>query len=248
MGTTMSEWRQARSTCAGALVWFLRDLWEGAGWGLIDSRGCPKAPYYYLKRVLSPLALLVTDEGLNGVSLHAVNDRGDAIAATLSVTMYRGEHVVARGERAITLEAHSVTELKVDAVIGRFTDVAYAYRFGPPNHDVTVATLTDTQGALLARAFHFPRGLRDDRVSDVGMEASAARVSDRAWRVVVRTRNVAQAVAFDARGFIAADDFFHVAPGTTHEVVLTSQQAHGGPLSATVKPVNATTATRIVCA
>ena len=61
-----------------------------------DSRGCPKAPYYYLKRVLSPLALLVTDEGLNGVSLHAVNDRGNAIAATLSVILHRGEGVVAR--------------------------------------------------------------------------------------------------------------------------------------------------------
>ena len=249
MGATMGEWRRARSTCAGAIVWFLRDLWEGAGWGVIDSRGYPKAPYYYLRRALSPLALLVTDEGLNGVSVHAVNDRGDAIAAIVSVMLYRGESAIARGEKAITLEAHGVMELKVDALIGRFTDVAYAYRFGSPSHDVTVATLTDTRGAVLARAFHFPRGLRNERASDVGVEASAQRISDRAWRVAVRTRNVAKAVAFDARGFIAEDDFFHVAPGATHEVVLTSQDAtHTGPLSATVKPVNATTPTRVVCA
>ena len=53
MAAAFSEWRRERSSCRGALVWFLRDLWPGAGWGLIDAQGLPKAAYYYLKRTRS---------------------------------------------------------------------------------------------------------------------------------------------------------------------------------------------------
>ena len=53
MAAVLSEWRRSGSTCRGALVWFLHDLWAGAGWGLIDAAGRPKAPYFALKRVLA---------------------------------------------------------------------------------------------------------------------------------------------------------------------------------------------------
>ena len=56
------------------LVWFARDLRPGAGWGIVDSTGQPKAAYWYLKRALNPVALLAIDEGLNGLWLHAMND------------------------------------------------------------------------------------------------------------------------------------------------------------------------------
>ena len=59
---------------AAALVWFARDFVPGAGWGVIDSTGRPKAAYWYLKRALAPVALIASDEGLNGLWLHAVND------------------------------------------------------------------------------------------------------------------------------------------------------------------------------
>ena len=36
---SFAEWRRARSTCRGGLVWFLRDLWPGAGWGVVDAHG-----------------------------------------------------------------------------------------------------------------------------------------------------------------------------------------------------------------
>ena len=40
---TFAEWRRPGSTCRGGLVWFARDLQPGAGWGIIDSTGQPKA-------------------------------------------------------------------------------------------------------------------------------------------------------------------------------------------------------------
>jgi beta-mannosidase len=240
MAAAMTEWRRTRSECAGALVWFLRDLWEGAGWGVIDSRGQPKAPYYYLKRVLAPVALLVTDEGLNGLALHAVNDLGEPLAGSVEVVLYRGETPIAHGRCDVDVPPRSSIELNADALLGRFTDITHAYLFGPPGHDVTVATLTDrTTTALVGRAFHFPE--RAPERTDLGVQATAERVGATSWRVTVRSKLAARAVAVDARGLVADDDFFHVAPGGAHEVLLTGA-AH---LSATVKPLNALLPTKV---
>ena len=84
---TFAEWRRPGSTCRGGLVWFARDLWPGAGWGIIDSTGRPKAAYWYLKRALAPVALLSADEGLNGLWLHAVNDTAEPIEADLRIAL-----------------------------------------------------------------------------------------------------------------------------------------------------------------
>ena len=59
MAAVFAEWRRARSACAGGLVWFLRDLWTGAGWGVVDAAGTPKSAYHYLRRALQPLGLAI---------------------------------------------------------------------------------------------------------------------------------------------------------------------------------------------
>jgi beta-mannosidase len=245
MSAAIGEWR-TNDECAGAIVWFLRDLWNGAGWGVVDARGVPKSAYYAMKRVCAPVALLATDEGLNGLRLHAMNDRAEPIeGAELRVALHRGEHVVAEGKRAITIGAHGSTSIGADEIVGRFTDVTYAYRFGPPAHDATIATLVSGSGDALGRAFHFPRGLGDERVADLGVEASAVRIDERSWRLTVRAKKTAHAVAIDARGFVAADDFFHVAAGGEHVTELTGQAA---TLSGTVRALNASNPIKIAVA
>ena len=132
MAEVFGEWRRARSGCGGGIILWGSDLEPGAGWGILDSDGEPKAAYWFLKRALSPRAIWTTDEGLNGVDLHAANDEPTPLEARLRVALYRsGEHRVAAEERAIAIPAHRTVCFGVEQVLGRFADASYAYRFGP---------------------------------------------------------------------------------------------------------------------
>ena len=93
-------------TCAGALVLALRDLRPGAGWGVIDALGRPKAPWFALRRVLRPVAVLLTDEGLNGLRLHLVNDTDTEVDGVVRIELFvRGELHVESGERPVVVPA-----------------------------------------------------------------------------------------------------------------------------------------------
>ena len=85
----------------------------------------------------------------------------------------------------------------------------------------------------------------NERVADLGIEASAERVNDGRWRLTVRAKKTAHAVAIDARGFVADDDFFHVPAGASHVTDLLGQ---GATISGTVRALNASFPVKIAVA
>ncbi|MEP6883767.1 MAG: glycoside hydrolase family 2 protein [Gammaproteobacteria bacterium] len=214
MAACFAEWRRAGSTCGGALVWFLRDLWLGAGWGVIDSTGLPKAAYYHLKRALQPLALFIADEGVNGLVLHVVNERPQPMAARLELSLYR--HSVAVGSvvaREMLLDAASRVALPAADFYDGFADLSYTYRFGPASYAVMHARLLGAaDGAPLADAFYFPLGLPNGLDTDVGLSAQARAIGDGGFTLQIQCRNFAQSVHLDIPGFVADDQYFHMAP------------------------------------
>jgi len=128
-----------------------------------------------------------------------------------------------------------------------FRDTTAAYHFGPPDHDLAVARLLTAAGGVAAEAFHFPLGSRARALeNDLGLQASARPVADAGGDVVltVTTRRFAQAVAIEAPGFVADDNYFHVAPGGQREIRLRRVGATGDPRGH-VQALNARGATRI---
>jgi beta-mannosidase len=246
MAYVFAEWRRQRSTCHGGLVWFYRDLWPGTGWGVIDSTGYPKAAYYYLRRVLLPQACFFSDEGLNGLWLHIVNDTETPTATEVRLSLYRfSGTLLATVTKELLLPSRDEVEIHVDALFEGFKDLTYAYRFGPPGHDVVVATVqsrretnslpdfvgtrmeaspvsTDCPGRipLLGEAFYFPQGLPATREADIGLSAQATLCSDGTYALRVRTERFAQSVAIRAEHFLPEDNYFHLWPGGERTVVL----------------------------
>jgi beta-mannosidase len=249
MERVFGEWRRARSTCAGGLVWFLRDLWPSAGWGVVDAAGAPKAAFYALKRAFAPVALHVSDEGGNGLALHVANDGPAPLAGTLELALFRqGEIAVGRASRPVEVPAHGALELPALAAFEGFLDLGYAYRFGPPSHDLVAATLRDPAGEVRARAFHFPVGLPAGREPDVGLGAEARLDADGAGAaIVVRARRFAQSLAIEVEGFEPEDAYFHLAPGEERAIRLRRTSGSGAPRG-TVQPLNAEVATKIALA
>jgi beta-mannosidase len=239
---TIAEWRRPGSSCRGALIWCGRDLRVGAGWGILDSAGRAKAAYFYARRAMTPVALIAIDEGLNGLWLHAVNDTARPIAAELRITLYRNGRV--RAEEAtetLTVPPHGARSIHADAMFEGFRDITYAYRFGPPGHDVVAAALRDASGgAVLAAAHFFPCGLPSTIDPAMRLGARAEPTPD-GYAILVDADRFAHAVTIEAEGFVPDDNYVHVEPGAPRRIFLRPEQpaAPRRGLRATVSALNA---------
>jgi beta-mannosidase len=143
MADVFGEWRRPGSVCGGGIVLWLRDLEPGAGWGLLDHTGAPKPAALALAPTLQPTAVWFVDEGLNGLDVHVGHDPATSVALTLAVQLLREDgSVIESVEQAWAMEPRGHRRWTVDAMIGRFADSSYAYRFGPAPHAAVRATLT----------------------------------------------------------------------------------------------------------
>jgi beta-mannosidase len=221
MTAAFSEWRRPASSCRGALVLFLRDLWAGAGWGVVDDAGVPKSCWHALRRVLQPLAVLITDEGGNGLYLHVVNERAAPRDVQLELSAWRdGDVRVAHATSELHVAGRGALTVPALELLPGFTDLSYTYRFGPMSCDAVVATLRDADGGTLAQAFHFPGGLDARPRVDAGLTARATTLEDGSTELVVRSQRLAQGVHFDIHGYTADDEYFHLMPRGEARVIL----------------------------
>lgn len=217
-GETFAQWRATDSETRGALVFTLADLSPGFGWGITDVSGQPKPIFHALARAWQPVTVVMTDEGVNGLRLHAINETARAITAVLEVYGVRdGTVVVSRAERELVLTPRSTTAIAATDLLGGFFDYNYAYRFGPAEHQVVVARLRDAD-TVLSETFSFPLG----RAAAMGPHQLAAdlRHDAEGWLVEVSTDGFAQSIQVQAEGFVADDGWFHLTAEQPRQVRL----------------------------
>jgi beta-mannosidase len=244
----MSEWRRPGSTCSGAIVLALRDLRPGAGWGVVDSSGRPKAPWYALKRVLAPVGLLLTDEGLNGLDLHVVNDTASELSGTVRVDLFvRGELLVESAEQRVVVAGRSATTIEVTGMFDGFRDLSGAYAFTPPAHDVVAASFVTDAGPDVPVVVHRPGGGIRPVESDLGLEVQASRTDEGGWALEIATKRFAEWVVVDVPGYRADDSWFHLPPGARRVLELHPefpQAAQTPPVSGEVRALNCANSVR----
>lgn len=223
MARTFAEWRAPQGGCGGALVWNWRDVLPGAGWGLTDVHGDAKAALWYLRRAWAPRAVFFTDEGLDGLVLHIVNDLPQALEARIEVGMFRDGRVATGAMRTtLWVPARGALSRHVDGLFGYFTDAGNAYRFGPPRQDVVFARVVDeASGETVADAFHFPAGWNLPAQHGAAVRCGSTWRDDGKVAVVLQADAFLQAVSVSCEGFVPDDNYFHVAPGRAKRIVFT---------------------------
>jgi beta-mannosidase len=238
MRRVFAEWRSPGSGCGGALVWLNRDFVPGAGWGIVDATGRPKASYWYLRRAWAPRAVHLTDEGLNGLAIHLVNDAPEALAATVELEMLRADGVaVDRAHHGVLVPARGAVTLNAEAMLGYFSDSAAAYRFGPPRHEAVVARLLDVEGRTIAEDFHFPAGM-DLAVREPRVGVQARREGGGIVTATIASDAFLQAVSVSCEGFAPDDNYFHVGPRREKRVAFRPQPGCDGRFEATLEALN----------
>jgi beta-mannosidase len=241
MARAFSEWRSAHSRNAGALVWFFKDLWAATGWGIVDHRGIPKAAYYQVKRTWQTRQLTITDEGLDGLHLHLINETNYSAAGYVEVQLMREPHlVISKHEVAQTIEPRSKQTLSVDEILGSFYDVNYAYRFGPQSHHVVIATWFNAQREVISEAFHLTRA-RDPEaqaLSPDALKADAICVGEGRYQLALQSDRFLHSLRLEACGFLPDDNYFHLPPGRLKTVTFTALPGNGGAFRASVQALN----------
>jgi beta-mannosidase len=215
MAEVFGEWRRDDSPCAGGLVLWLKDVRPGAGWGLLDHAGRPKAALGHLAPVLQPVAVWTTDEGLGGIDVHVANDTAEPVRDVLRVDLYRDLELRVDGaEEELEVPARGTVRRNVEALLGRFVDASYAYRFGPPGHDVVGVRF----GPRLA--LRFPAGRPPARpAAELGLELDGR---------TLRTRKL----LYGAR---AGGEIFSLLPGETRELAEAADVLHAVNLAGSVR-------------
>jgi beta-mannosidase len=219
MSEVFTQWRRQQSGNRGGIILALRDLVPGAGWGLIDSRGQAKAPWYAMRRILAPVAVLVSDDGLDGITVIAVNDGPQALVGSLAIRLWSADGSLASATVTdVSVPSQGAREWSLDALLGQFTDAGNAYRFGPQKYDALHACLSTPDGRVLADVVTLlgdhlrPRqrgGLTGILLSD-----------PEGWCVQVTAERLSQWVAVSADGYLPSDAWFHLAPGMTKTIRL----------------------------
>lgn len=229
MSRVQSVWRRPGARCRGALVWWLRDLGPGPGFGIVDASGSPKAPYYYLKRVWAPLALTFLDRGIDGLRVVVANDSAQAVSATLTLALSRLDGtVVARGAVAVRCPSRASCEVAVETAIGAFVDSSYAYRFGPPGFDVVHAVLALDSAAEAARdieAVHLRPDIGLLPRQGLGLEATVLPRDDESSLLRVSAAAFAQTVTIATGGLDVSDNFFHLPADRARTVIVDASAA-----------------------
>lgn len=221
MRQAYSEWRSLNSCCSGALVWFLKDFWPGAGWGILDSEATPKACYYYLKRIWQPINLTITDESINGLDIHIINESPEPLEAKLTMSIFNNGHIsIAVACIDVELAAYTQSILKADSLLGHFYDLTYSYRFGPSKHNVISFELTKFE-EVLCHEFYFPEASLPDLVDQSCVKVKAISIDENDILLEINSTKLLYAVSIEVDGYLPRDNFFHITPNSIKRVVLT---------------------------
>lgn len=239
MAAVYAQWRSSSSHCGGGLVWFLKDFLAGAGWGILDDTGMPKACFYHLKRCWQSRQVLLTDESLNGLQLHVLNERDSVLSGWLQIVFltYDNARLVDKNID-VEIQAYGAMSLRLDDYLDHFYDSTYSYRFGPPVIQCVSVSLNTESEQKLSQAVYFPDQSIPETASGQAIEYNLREINDTQYRLILKTDQFLYGVFVDVQGYLASDNYFSCIPGDETVILLEKYGDHARPAKGYLSAAN----------
>ncbi len=219
MSQVFSEWRSTKSHCNGGIVWFLQDFWPGAGWGILDNQGEPKACYYYLKRAWKSIGIAITDETINGLNLTLFNETDNSFQGSIELIIVNetGTNIIEVSDK-ISIDSNSSSLIESEQMINRFFDITYSYRFGPSKHIAVVARLLSDTDELVDEKFYFPESKIPTKVSPENITYLLEKIDQENILLTIASNSFVYGLYIEAPTYQIDDNYFHMAPGSKRTI------------------------------
>lgn len=246
MERAAAEWRRPGSPCSGFLAIARSDLAPGPGWGVVDASGQPKSSWYPLARASAPFAVLCTDEGVNGLDVHLVNDGPEVVEGTLVVGLHTAAHCSESASIPVRVPAQGSVRRGVEEILGGFRDVTHAFRFGPRVLELVTADVVDEGGSVLARGAFVVDGPQRTIDPELGLQVAVEEDDGGRWLLTISCHRFAHFVHVRIPGYSVADSWFPMAPRSSRVVALTPHQGWAQLPRGTVGALNAPASVPVV--
>ncbi|MGX5200657.1 glycoside hydrolase family 2 protein [Aliikangiella sp. IMCC44632] len=217
------QWRKFDSDCNGGLIWFNKDFWPCAGFGIIDSQNIPKASYFQLQNVWASRAALITNEGLNGAFVTLINEHPKKLKGKLKINLIKYPNTsVAQTEKTISVDSNEKLKVSVEEAVGGFYDTGYAYRFGPPQFDIIHCELLDCEQNELCihQDYLFTHDQLLPEISEPNVSATATVIDENKLLLTLSANVFMQYVRIKVKGYSPQSNYFHLAANRPIKVML----------------------------
>ena len=239
MNQCFAEWRSNNSNCNGGLVWFMNDLWPGAGWGLIDSDDRPKACYYSLKRVWQPINIHLTDESLNGIQVHVTNENTSQLDGTILIRLLNHNNTeITNSSREIQVPSRSSVQFGCETMLNQFYDVTYRYQFGPSNLYAVLVQLINKERELLSECFYFPKADIPKPTGANSLQVEISQISNQKFVLSLSSTDFLYGINIELKQACPQDNFFHMFPDSKKNIIIHTEISLDGPLKGFISAVN----------
>jgi beta-mannosidase len=215
------HWRRPQSKTNGGLIWFNRDFWPCAGFGLFDSEGNPKAAYYLIRQSWKNRTVLFEPLGLDGLAIHIINELPDSFEAVIRLKTFTGTDTVQHHiEHSVRVGPNSSMTYSVEELIGSFIDPSYAYRFGPPHYWAISAELM-CDNVVIDTAIHYVTQPILPSVDEGSLTSRTEWLDDGQIRLHLTSTAIIQYAKLTAKNCTVDENYFTLLPGVTRVLTIT---------------------------
>ena len=220
-------WRRPDSGCRGAMVLSSRDMWPGAGWGLMDSEDNSKAALAVSARTWAPVTVLVSDDGLSGIRIDIHNDSPQARSGELNVIATNSTGIAVDTTLPVTVAGASSISFRDAELSGTSAICRMRSASGPPTADAVQATVRFDDGAAARDVLVVkPRGGQSPAL----VRAALTRQSEDQWRLELTSEVALRFTQLHFPSWRTSDNYFHLASRAPVVVTLSQCGAREKPI------------------